>query len=351
MRHGTTVHRPQLDALRGIAVIAVLIHHFLPVDRLIPSDFFTLGLLAVRLFFVLSGYLITGILLRSRRLSFRDALGRFYFRRALRIFPIYYIALTAAAVFNAPFVREFFAWHLLYLSNVLSIIHPTMLGPTGHLWTLSVEEQFYFVWPFVILLVPYRHLLKVVLGIIAAGVAWKMLVAAMLGDNLLGAIVTPACLDSLGIGAFLAFVESDANLRGRIDDILRLFWMAGIAIVCAQSVVLFTHRGMRIFWSPTQYFGVSLLFAWIIARAAEGFSGGLGALLETKPLLYLGKISYGIYLYHLFVLFLVRFLFRSRGIVPGTLATFVTASGLTLAIATVSWHVIERPISRWKESR
>jgi len=88
-------YRPQLDAIRALAVGAVMVHHFLPVQRILPEDFLTLGLLAVRLFFVLSGYLITGILLRSRKAQFGQALKNFYIRRALRILPIYYLTIFA----------------------------------------------------------------------------------------------------------------------------------------------------------------------------------------------------------------------------------------------------------------
>ena len=89
-------YMPQLDTLRALAVLAVMVHHFLPVERYIPPDYITLGLLAVRLFFVLSGFLITGILLDYRSDERRYALRRFYLRRVLRIFPIYYLTLFIA---------------------------------------------------------------------------------------------------------------------------------------------------------------------------------------------------------------------------------------------------------------
>lgn len=86
-------YRPQLDSIRAVAIGLVLLHHFLPLHRYVSEDFFSLGLLGVRLFFVLSGFLITGILLQYRTSRFSDAARQFYFRRALRIFPIYYLTL------------------------------------------------------------------------------------------------------------------------------------------------------------------------------------------------------------------------------------------------------------------
>lgn len=344
-------HKPQLDSLRAIAVSAVLVHHFLPVEKIIPQDFLTLGLLAVRLFFVLSGYLITGILLRSRRLSFRQALKRFYFRRALRIFPIYYLTLFCLAALNVSNVRPIIIWHLAYLSNFLNVLHPTIIGSTGHLWTLSVEEQFYLVWPFVILLVPYKHLLKTILAVIGIGLCWKAAIAFTLGPSLAGGLLTPACLDSLAIGALLAFIEYDETLRVRREDFLRFFLTAGIAIVCLQCAAYVLGHGIRLFWA-TSYLGVSLIFAWLVARAAQGFDGWRGRMLENRTLQFVGKISYGLYLFHFFMPGLVARICNALKLRPlGTAATFVASTALTFLVATVSWYAIERPISRWKNKQ
>ena len=117
-------YMPQLDALRAIAVGAVILHHFLPLGRFIPYDFVTFGDLGVRLFFVLSGFLITGILLKCKsKVDLGDEspsfeLRQFYVRRFLRIFPVYYLTLAIVAILNVPTVRTTFFWHLSYLSNV-----------------------------------------------------------------------------------------------------------------------------------------------------------------------------------------------------------------------------------------
>jgi len=344
-----TSHRPQLDALRAIAVSAVLVHHFLPVGRFIPEDFLTLGLLAVRLFFVLSGYLITGILLRSRRLGFRAALKQFYLRRALRIFPIYYLTLLAATLIGVSHVRQAIHWHLLYLTNVLVLIHPTLIGPTGHFWSLSVEEQFYFVWPFLILLTPYKYIFRLILIAVAAGLCWKTFIAFTLGSNLAGAILTPACLDSLGVGGLLAFIESDETLKIHRDRFLRFALIAGWVIVSIQTAAYLTNHALRYFWA-TSYLGVSLIFIWLVASAAQGFKGKLGDILEWRPILFVGKISYGLYLYHSFMPGLVRYFADSLRLrQPGTLLMFVCASSLTFLIAVASWYLIENPINRWKD--
>lgn len=356
-------YKPQLDALRALAVSAVLVHHFLPVGKFIPEDFLTLGLLAVRLFFVLSGYLITGILLRARRLSFGLALRQFYVRRTLRIFPIYYLTLFILVLFDVPLVRAYLPWHLLYLSNVLFVRRPEDMGPTGHLWTLAVEEQFYFCWPFLILLTPYRHVLKVIIGAIVVGLGWKLLVALrpdMLGGYAGGSILTPACFDSLGLGALLAFIEHDERLIRYRAGILRVALIAGSAIILLQIIAYLAARDLWlwVFWASA-YAGVSLVFMWVVGRAAEGFNGRLGEVMEWAPLLYVGKISYGIYLYHNFMPGLVRWAAGALGLAaPELLATprgmpltAPFAAALTFIVAAASWHWIEKPILRFKERR
>src|SRR5262249_50299529 len=110
-----------------------------------------------------------------------------------------------------------------------------------------------------------------------------------------------------------------------------------------------TGKGQRLFWA-TSFVGVSLVFVWLVARATDGFSGPIGKWLEFRPLLYIGKISYGIYLYHRFMPDLVRYVFRAAGwAAPHTLRLFFLASALTVVVASASWHLIERPLNRLKD--
>jgi peptidoglycan/LPS O-acetylase OafA/YrhL len=160
---------PQLDGLRAFAVFAVMLHHFLPLNRVLPEDFVTLGSLGVRLFFVLSGFLITGILLRCRQRASdgetkpSQQLRRFYVRRFLRIFPVYYVTLGIVALLNLPTVRESFFWHVAYLSNFLFSFLGRFEGPLSHFWSLAVEEQFYLLWPWLIVFAPRRFLHGIIL--------------------------------------------------------------------------------------------------------------------------------------------------------------------------------------------
>jgi peptidoglycan/LPS O-acetylase OafA/YrhL len=355
------LYRPQLDALRAIAVIAVLVHHFLPVAKFIPEDFLTLGLLAVRLFFVLSGYLITGILLRSKRQPLPLAFKQFYIRRTLRIFPIYYLTLAILVLLNVGAFRNFIFWHLLYASNILFALTPNAALSGGHLWSLSVEEQFYWLWPPLILLTPYMYLHKLITGTLVFGLLWKFFVAfglsghsyPMVDSQLAGGILMPACLDSLALGALLALIEHDENLKRYRGGFLRTSLRIGVLIVFCQVVLYLTQVDMRFFWA-TSYLGVSLIFVCLVGRASEGFAGNLGTLLSWRPLLYVGKISYGIYLYHNFMPGLTQYIFRLVGWSQShshmdVLVSASAATVLTLLISALSWHFIERPINSLKD--
>ncbi|RUX02716.1 acyltransferase, partial [Mesorhizobium sp. M2A.F.Ca.ET.037.01.1.1] len=161
----------QLDALRGVAVTLVLYSHFLA-----PGGSSFVGHLGVRLFFVLSGFLITRLLLDARDTSAfasGPALRSFYARRMLRIFPPYF-AVLALAWFASEQSRPSLAWHALYLSNFWYARQndwtPWLLC---HFWSLSIEEQFYLAWPLIVLLAPRRRIEAIAIGVIAFSLAYR----------------------------------------------------------------------------------------------------------------------------------------------------------------------------------
>ena len=153
---GYTSYMPQLDALRTVAVGLVITQHWFQV--LLPP-FIKPGLTGVHIFFILSGFLITGILLRMRdgmtqsQNSAFSAFKIYYVRRSIRIFPLYYFIVLCCIVIGVSNFREEWFVYLFYLANFLN---PPFLG--GHLWTLAVEEQFYLIWPLVILFMPKKYI-------------------------------------------------------------------------------------------------------------------------------------------------------------------------------------------------
>jgi peptidoglycan/LPS O-acetylase OafA/YrhL len=341
-------YMPQLDALRALAVLAVMVHHFLPVDRYIPTDYITLGLLAVRLFFVLSGFLITGILLNYRNEPRGTALRRFYLRRILRIFPIYSLTLFIALALQVRPIQQGAFWHLAYLSNYVAVSHPEWMGPASHFWTLAVEEQFYFVWPFIMLFVPRKFLTATIAGTVALAVLFRMFVLYVLGISIDAAgLFTFATLDSLGGGALLALFHYDERLRPRLPSLMRLFLISGLFIVTLSTVLYVFNRGFRILHTFLTL-GVSFLFVVLIEKTARGFKGTAKTVMENPAVLYVGKISYGLYVYHNFMLAIVLYYLLKWTATPDYRLVAILSTVTTFATAIVSWHLIERPLSQLK---
>jgi peptidoglycan/LPS O-acetylase OafA/YrhL len=334
MKSSSLKYMPQLDALRAFAVLAVMLSHFAPrSDRIFPFAY-----IGVRLFFVLSGFLITSILLQAKERSesgshsIRFGLRRFYARRFLRIFPLYYLVLVPAALLNVVTIRETFFWHAFYLSNVYFFLRGETYGPAAHFWTLAVEEQFYLAWPLLVFLVPRRRLSAVILILVIAG-PLSRLILFLRADALYMTPLT-SCLDTLGLGALLA-------LRGVADDRLRRVSLyAGLPLFVA-SAILFKFSVGTPFILVVADVIIGLACVWLVAGAARGFGGVAGTLLDLRPLIYLGTISYGLYVLHLFVLFLIgsalgptRWLLRLPILI-----------GITIAAAALSWTFFEKPIN------
>src|SRR5262249_29735365 len=152
---------PALDGVRGIAVFSVIVAHTMPLDR-IPGRSFHFGRFGVDIFFALSGYLITGILLRAKdrlqsgRLTRAHALGAFYARRAMRIVPAYALTLLICVLAGYAPVRDHILWFLTWTVNFAQVFFNVPVGFADHCWSLSLEEQFYLVWPAIVLALPPR---------------------------------------------------------------------------------------------------------------------------------------------------------------------------------------------------
>jgi peptidoglycan/LPS O-acetylase OafA/YrhL len=309
-------HLAQLDALRAIAVLGVMVHHAAP-DRFKGlTGYAASG--GVKLFFVLSGFLITGILL-----SAGFALDIAPVRRAL--WPL------ATFTFNGHMIAQGF-----YEPNY------------AHFWSLSVEQQFYMFWPWIILIAPRRWLLPAACAMITAGPVYRIL-QALMGDadrlGLTAYISTWTSLDALGFGALLAMARQEpwgASLHPSLGRFgVPLAVVALVAIVVSGSL-----RADLLLWDTA----AGVIFLWLIWGAAEGFTGTAGRLLGWKPLLHLGMVSYGAYVYHPFVPEFCHWAAATLGwhalADPWILAglTFI----VTIVTATLSWRYIEAPINRLK---
>ncbi len=347
-------YMPQLNALRAFAVLAVIVQHYWPRSATPgPLRAVEWGGYGVRLFFVLSGFLITGILLRYRDEIERGAatagaqLRRFVIRRTLRIFPIYYLVVLAVCILGIGPARQVWPYLLTYTTNWHIAASGAWIGQLSHLWSLAAEEQFYLAWPLVALLAPRRWLLPTTLLVIAAAPAYRC-VAALAGWPYSDLDLLPLiALEALGIGALLAQGWHARSAAGRWERAL-CRWVAPVALVAIVAMEAFHGSALTTIWLG---FATALVSAALIHAAGRGIGGPVGALLLWPPLGYLGQISYGLYLYHHFVTTPIALVFRvARVPYPyGTIADFLICLAATVAAASVSWYLIESPINGWKD--
>jgi len=351
---GAGARLPQLDGLRALAVMAVLLHHF---STTLQSSGLELGLSGVRLFYVLSGFLITGILLRCRD-RIRDGLStaghqlrQFYLRRSLRIFPAFYATLLLAAALNMGSTRPTFWWHFFYASNFLMAHRGAWIDIVSHFWSLAVEEQFYLIWPWVVLFAPPRRLPLVIGLAVATGPITRWVVHLLVPDNPVAAIVlTPACFDQLGAGAWLGWLWHTRGAAAAVPG----RWRAAGLVLLALDLPAHWLLASGSVWAPVLLpLAQSFAFLALIDGAARGYGGPAGAVLNWGPLRWTGQISYGLYLLHNFSHWwaprILRQLTHYRmAYLPSETLNLIYLTALSFGAATLSWYLLERPLNRLK---
>jgi peptidoglycan/LPS O-acetylase OafA/YrhL len=339
----------QLDALRAVAVTAVLYAHFLS-----PGGSSFLGHLGVRLFFVLSGFLITRLLIEARDAAAFEAgpaLRAFYIRRALRIFPPYFAVLGLVWLVNPDqSSRGSLIWHALYLSNFWYALHnqwtPWVLA---HFWSLSIEEQFYLAWPLIVLLAPRRRLESICIGVILLSLSFRFYWPIAGTPGPARDLLTPASMDALASGALLACWRS----RGAsLPQWMRLGWPAFAAAFLVIQWFVPAPANPMLEWGRWLILEVLPLapLVVVVASCSSGVGGYRGKLLDLSPVQALGRISYGVYLYHNIVLALAV---MSQPWIPLNVSEqgpgrFLVVGTATVIVASMSWLIFEKPLNGLK---
>jgi len=358
-RIGETSERPagyrvQLDGLRAIAVTFTVIHHWIP-DVIFWKTWFPFGVAGVRLFFVLSGFLITHILLDQRfaieagRQNRATSLRHFFLRRVFRLVPIFYLMLLVCTVFDLGAIRETLVWHLPYLSNLGMILDGRWLPGITHLWSLSVEEQFYIFWAGMMLWMPRRAILPSIVAAIVIAPVFRTTGVLLGWADMTIAFNPVACLDSLGFGALLAVMwrtDVHPTLARHRERVLRISAAIGLPLLAFTIVgqKLGGEEFRRNISLPLQETSLAMIFAWVVARATVGFTGAIGAFLTNGLVVRLGIMSYAVYLIHPIVaIVVVKYLAIGWTYWPKV----AFSAFLTLAIAWLSWEFIEAPARRY----
>jgi len=335
------VRRDQLDSLRFLAISFVLF------DHCVKPVWFGPGNVSVRLFLLISGFLITRTFVGKDHRQRGDSarlLASFYGRRSLRIWPLFYTLLIVLLV-TASISRQQFVYHGLFLTNLLQahsgdLDHPWFLA---HLWTLSVQEQFYLVWPALFLALADRGRLRVIVLAITAAVLFRAIMWATGHTGVALGVLPFASFDALGLGALLA-----AFPRLVSDDVRTGPIIVGSSLICV-ALALSGIKFMSLVVVPTLW----LLPLLLLTRAVfAGIRGPIGKLLELRPLIFLGRISLGIYLLHLPVWYGFTVLpegWISRWMVRPGWPAFLIVSAATFLMAAAFWYVLESPLQRFRK--
>ncbi len=333
----------------------VLIGHFHSKADSIPIPLAWLG---VHLFFVLSGYLITRIVQLQKHKIDTHVLGKaaavktFYTRRVLRLFPLYYTVIALALLFNVDMGRESWAYLVFYLTNLKMALSAGWIGEFSHLWSLAAEEQFYLLWPWLIIFLRTKNLPWILTLVIMSGVVFRTMMV-LAGQSIFANLLLFGVTDALGMGALLAVV-SNLPETGQLNTRIRAVFFKTLPVAAILGALGAIWIFLNADWSSATFsiwaaFLTSLPFTWIVWRSSSGFRGPLGGFLASRPVVYLGKISYGVYVIHAFVpSLLIRMNVNPASLPQGIEAWFLLIVMTTIAIASVSWFFLERPANRLK---
>jgi len=357
-------YKPQLDGLRFLAVFGVLFYHYSTWLRQLELPFTVEMGTFISFFFVLSSYLITTILLSNKNKNGPTGKTAYNFlvRRTLRIFPAYYFYLLL--LWLLPIggweVRQHPLSYFFYLSNFRTYAAQYWDTLTSHLWTLSVEEQFYIIWLWVILLVPQRFLPLTFYSIMIGGIAFRLLYFTLhvhsAEQTVPMVILTPSCMDTFAYGGLLAWQQyyrrSTIPLFKKIFAVVVPVWILLIAL----------HQRVLLLGFDRAFISVGTMV--LIAGAIRGYKNRFGRFLQHKWVTYLGKISYGIYLYHLVVPYVFWKVYNGVAhwllqkyqlsltplsvVLVNPVVSLIFYFILTALFASFSWYLLEQPISRLK---
>jgi peptidoglycan/LPS O-acetylase OafA/YrhL len=351
-----------LDAVRAFAIILVIFDHWN--DREAYPDVHTLsgflhhvfvptGEFGVDMFFVLSGFLITGILLKEKNneTPVGATIKNFFFRRALRIFPIYYLSIALLFLLNYPDIRQNIYWLLSYTENV-EVYHHHSWNAFSHAWSLSVEEQFYLLWPWVVLLIPARWLRNAMIAFIAIGVLSKLWVYKV--DHGFYYLLVFNCFDAFGLGGLYAYISLKPERMARLSRYLRVLVPVSIAAYFYWKFALYFDYTEHVnFLSRTANSLIALgLVHFVVGLRPDS---GYRKLFEHRVLVWVGMVSYGLYLYHypidwLYELYVGKIVASTGSSVwTNYYLAYSIKLSLLLAVTSLSYYYFEKPILKMKD--
>jgi peptidoglycan/LPS O-acetylase OafA/YrhL len=329
---------PSLDGLRAISVSLVLFSHLCG-SRNFPlgetSYPVSLGIVGVRVFFIISGYLITSALLRELAKTGTIDLPRFYFRRGLRLFPAAWVFITIAAILGSAGLLALHKYDLLFAYTYTSNYFDGRSPAIGHLWSLAVEEQFYLLWPIGLKLMGRSRARSFLIVLICLAPLFRIL-----SLKLSPAMNFLMCSDSLGVGCLLAIAEPELLVNDKFQRFLRSPWMAAVPLVALAANSIPSTKVSWLVGETIQNVGFAICVFWSVKNPASR----VGRFLNLPLISLVGVLSYSLYLW--------QQLFTRFGILET--AVFPLNLGLMFTFALLSYLFVEGPFLRlrtWLEPR
>ena len=339
---------PEFDGVRGIAALSVVLAHCSSGNESYSWIAYRLGLgsLGVDLFFTLSGLLITGILLNVRDSSKRmHALGIFFVRRSLRILPLYYLAIIIAWLFFSGFTANIW-WFALYAVNIGKAVGVTGCAPLNHFWSLAVEEQFYLLWPLVVIFCSNTTLVRISIGVVILSLCIRFALSSYGANDFAVTQLMPCCLEPLALGGLVAlFRRQGIPFHPRI-----MVWaVTGFSLTIASMLLdqreadVVGRTAHAIWFAP---------MLWMIADSCPRLASWT---LSSPIARYLGCISYGLYVWHIPIMLVIR---RSGPVseLVGNLSDdyrliveFIIVASASILVASASWFLFERWFIQFKK--
>ncbi len=331
----------QLDSLRAFAAFFVIVYHFLPHFHI---GKFSIGWIGVDVFFVISGYLITAILLEQKEVIGNKILiiKNFIIKRALRLFPTYYLLITLFLVLSVAF--GLFVWHpgnglyyYTYTQNILVFMEGGQGVQVNHLWTLAIEEQFYLVWPWLLIYIPNKWLIRGLSLVILFAFIFKSF-----SELEFLRMLTFVHFDTLGGGALVALLlkEKGEQFFGGIKKTISIAVIISLTVLCLAEYYDWEYI--------LTVLSVLVLSIGLLIGCYYNFTGWFGTILNLSSLKYLGKISYGLYLFHQPVLYFLKlFVFKAHLQVNNYVLFSAAIIGTTL-VAHFSYNLLEKRFLKLK---